>query len=108
MHLAMKLLDILGYATSLSTLFPNLQNQQMLARTAVELLRSMYEIDQNYGGGIFSKIQDTPSELTPPTGSVDNVKKNLIRLIGNMSYRNRIIQDEVCDEYIDILKLLLI
>ncbi|RDD41597.1 Ataxin-10 [Trichoplax sp. H2] len=95
MQLAMKLLDILGYATSLNTLYPNLHNQLLLVRAALELLRSIYEVDQQSDGGIFSKIQDTPTELNNPGSHTDNLKKNLIRLIGNMSYRNRIIQDEI-------------
>lgn len=95
---ACKLLSVLSSLSGIEKYLQNLQNDKSLLVTCSYLLKSIHLSGKNTKNN-FTAIQRL-SELTSPADDIKHhpafgIKADLIRLLGNMSWKNKNNQDEV-------------
>jgi len=90
-----KELEILAGAAAYTTCFPCIQSDKDLLKSTISLLQSIHIIGKT-GNNVFTKVEKAcRQDEVNPNHPVYGLKKDLIRLIGNMAYHNKENQDMV-------------
>ncbi|XP_071090280.1 ataxin-10-like [Haliotis cracherodii] len=93
--LLVKILEALGAATSLHSLYGSLQNDSDLLVCCINLLHGIHEIGRQ-GGNHFTAVEKmTESDQIDPHHPAFGLKRDLIRLLANMVFHHKVNQDKV-------------
>jgi len=89
------LLEVLAKGSSEDPCRAELMKEDQLVTSAIDMLKSVHLLGKS-GSNYFSTVKDYFAELEDHPAM--NLKNNLVRLLGNLCYQNRVVQDRLRSE----------